>query len=277
MSGISPIIEHIDSQHSGYSKPEENSIDSLNTDTSVINGLEELVMKDEKNKKAILHRIESEKSALTETEAAVLDERVHLESVDSSSRTFSILSREVWECLRGYYGGGPAIPRLINYVTTKSTIERDEIRTTRDLNSMRTSYDTIGEKGYWIDINPLCLHLFICDCAGNPIPVPRETIVGRNESAELFITRTIATYIQSSHLLEKYSTDSSNEILTQKFFEHNYSDMLLQSDTNSKSLSYLSNVLRFWVLIYHNALDINLDDDSSSNPLSSRHQPEESR
>lgn len=241
-------------------------------------------MKDDKTKKVILHRIESEKSTLNGNETAVLDERVSLEGIDQHHRTFSILPREVWECLKGYYGGGPAIPRLINHVTTKSSIDRNEIRSTGDINHITLSTDIKGEKGYWIDINPLCLHLFICDCAGNPIPIPRETIVGRNESAELFISRTISTYIQSTQLLEKSSIDLSNEALTQKFFEQNYPNISKSSNfsTNSNSSypSYLANILRFWVLVYHNALDINLDDDSSTNPLSSRHrilQPEDSR
>lgn len=79
--GLNPILEHEDSQRSILSRPEANSIDSLNTDTSVINGLEELVMKDEKNKKAVLHKIESEKSIHTGSEVAALDERLSFEGV----------------------------------------------------------------------------------------------------------------------------------------------------------------------------------------------------
>jgi hypothetical protein len=251
---------------------EARSTDSLNNDTSVINGLEELVMNDERVKKVPpLNRIESERSTLTGSDA-LIEERPSLEGVDHGYRPFSILPGQVWDCLRSYYGGGPTIPRLICNISSRTVLDRDEIRSNRDAaNLPNDAISTIEHQGAWIDINPLSLHLFISDCAGNPLAVPGETIAFRLEGMSSLICRILFNFLRSSEETSPLFPidDQADESLSMKFLEHCYRDALPLYQL-SPSESLLGSIVRVWVLVYHTALDVNLDEPPGGSPMSGR-------
>jgi hypothetical protein len=272
--------QQLESQHLpplSLPHPDAISTDSLNNDTSVINGLEELVLSDERGKKVVvMNRIASERSTLTGSDA-LIEERQSLEGgLDRSCRLFSIIPSGVWNCLRSYYGGGPAIPRLICSLpcSSRSMIEQDEIRSNRE---------TVGEgvgssdgRGAWVEINPLSLHLFVSDCAGNPLSVPGETIAFRSEGIAAFIFRIISNYVRSSETTSSFPVvDLPDGNVAVKFLEECYSPYLSSSSPSSSTAPLIEDMLRVWFLVYHTALDLNLDE--STNQSNSIFTPEEPR
>jgi hypothetical protein len=296
---------------------EATSVDSINNDTSVINGLEELVMTDERaNKRAQgqvqfpLNRIESERSNLTGSDA-LIEERPSFDGTDQSCyRPFSILPGEVWDCLKSYYGGGPTIPRLICSLSSRSVLDRDEIRSNKDSAVCSSSNHSNGglpndalsstrreEKGRdrvdshkdrdreshgaWIDINPLSLHLFLADCTGNPLVVPGETIAFRSEGMASLICRILLNFLRSSDETSlifptSIGDDEADESLALKFLQHCYHDspplsqQLSPLSSSSSFSALLGSVLRVWILVYHTALDVSLDESAGNSPMSSR-------
>lgn len=272
VNAIEKNADYEDTELHLSSRVKAKSTDSLNNDTNVINGLEELTMNDERAKihSVPLNRIESERSTLTGSDA-LIEERPSLDGVDQCYRPFSILPGQVWDCLRSYYGGGPTIPRLICNISSKASLDRDEIRSNQDaVNLPNDAISTLENQGAWIDINPLSLHLFISDCAGNPLVVPGETIAFRSEGMPSLISRILFNFLRSSEDTSLFFpiNDQFDESLSVKFLEHCYNDFL-SSLQLSTSQSVLGTLARVWILVYHTALDINLEDPLGS-PISDR-------
>lgn len=223
-------------------------------------------MSDERGKKMAMKRIESERSTIAGGSDALLEEGANMEGTDQCSRPFSIIPSGVWNCLRSYYGGGPAIPRLISSISFSHSINIDQ-------DEIRSNHETLDEptagRGAWVEINPLSLHLFVCDCAGNALPVPGETIAFRSEGIAAFIFRIISNYVRSSEETTSFPVvDLPDESVSIKFLEESYSSHFAPP-------LRIEDLLRVWFLVYHTALDVNLDEGTSQ--AKSIFSPEEPR
>jgi hypothetical protein len=173
------------------------------------------------------------------------------------SRGFSIVPKAVWEALRGFYGGGPVIPAIICNVLIRPVLSENEV----DRHMLR---------GAWVDINPLMLHLSLCNALGMPMPTPKETVAYRMETMESFVSRVMSNFIRQGQPQDSRDLDltlSDMEVCV-GYLNNVYADYNKRRPVN-KGLKVceplrLYDVLRVWTLVYDDMLHEVLEEEGGA-------------
>ena len=185
--------------------------------------------------------------------------------VSSVERKFSIISKEMWMILtRNYrFGGSPTIPRLVSeYMCEKQTSSENQPR---------------ARPTVLVDIDPLVVQVCFCDKAGGiePLPLPHEVLMSRQDSIDEIVVRLLSTYIYLQKERGSPVTDCddlndnpANYVAVENMLTNMYRHNIDTIPVN------MSELVRVWILQYDSLLledDDEEEDGISDNIIKSAH------